>query len=890
MYLTDQGMVFVLVRIKEGGSADARYKTGMERLVFSLTLMEVEKKPRLRGLDQTGAAFHFFKGDDPAMWTTHVPAFRKVLFEEVYSGIDMIISCTEKGVEYAFSVKPGSDPGLIKMAYEGVNGLWVDKGGGLVVDTPFGSLKETAPLAYQDGVRKQIGVSSRFRMAYVADRKCSFAHGFEMEGYDRDRSLTIDPTLIYSSFLGGSSKEYGWGVAVDGSGRSYVGGYTQSADFPTQNGYEPDYQGGDWDAFVTRFSADGSSVQYSSYLGGSLDDQGHGLAVDDQGCAYVTGYTRSTDFPTTPGAFDTSHNGGPDVFLTKLSADGNSLLYSTYLGGSTETVHGDNALDVAVDGSYCAYVTGRTFSTDFPFTTGAFQTAKNNGTATPDIFVTQFNAAGSALAYSTYVGGSATDYGYGIALDSSGYVYVGGWTDSEDFPTEVPFQEGNAGKADVVVFKINPAGAGADDMIYSTYLGGTEDDCGRDVAVDSSGSAYLTGYTCSNTFSTKAFPTQNAYQATFAGGVSDAFVTKMAADGRSLSYSTYLGGADDDAPETEIPESGFGIALQGSNAYVAGWTNATDFPMENAYHDENAGLLDVFLTKMTTTGASLSYSTYLGGANDDIGLRIAVDSGGNAFATGYAGEGFPQVNPAQTSGFGGGVYDAFVLKYYGESATLVELASFTATPFENGIRLEWTTASELNAAGFHLLRSPTADGTYTRITDAMIPARGGSMWETRYTYEDFGPVPGHTCYYKLEDIDYDGHSAFHGPVSAWRGMVDIKVNGSDGPVVVLPDAPVSVFVDLSSGFHESQPTELWIVGATPFLPPLDWYSFTTVSGWQPGIHPWAQQPFNLSLPFEVFNGALSTGTYLLYVAVDDPDGVPADPWLGLDSVEVTVGE
>ena len=649
-------------------------------------------------------------------------------------------------------------------------------------------------------------------------------------------------------------------------------GYTASSDFPTANGYESDYGGGAYDAFVSKFNAAGNGVIYSTYLGGSAGDAGIGLAIDGSGNVYVTGYTESDNFPTTEDAYDTSHNGGPDVFVTKLDPDGDDLIYSTYLGGSTAG-SGDDALRIAVDASGCAYVTGRTFSDDFPTTAGVFQTAKNNGTTTSDIFVTKFNDDGSDLVYSTYLGGSATDRARGMALDDDGNVCISGWTDSTDFPTKDPYQGSNSGGRDIVLAKLNSTGSA---LIYSTYYGGSNNDLAYGLALDASGNTYIAGPTDSTDF-----PTESAFQSIYGGGDGDCFVARFTPDGDDVDYATYLGGTGHDFCHD--------IVLKGTEPYVTGPTNSVNFPTENPYHDSLVGNYDVFITKFNSSGETLSYSTYLGGEEADGGVRISLDTTGNVFATGVSSDGFPLVDPYQST-YGGGASDAFVLKYYGENATLVELTSFRAMPFENDIRLEWTTASELNAAGFHLLRSPTADGTYTRITDAMIPARGGSMWETRYTYEDFGPVPGHTCYYKLEDIDDNGHSAFHGPVSAWRGMVDIKVNGSDDPVVILPDAPVSVFVDLSFGFHESQCTELWIVAATPFLPPLDWYSFTTVSGWQPGIHPWAQQPFNLSLPFEVFNGALSTGTYLLYVAVDDPDGVPAGPWLGLDSVEVTVGE
>jgi hypothetical protein len=519
---------------------------------------------------------------------------------------------------------------------------------------------------------------------------------------------------------------------------------------------------------VTKYSADGSTVVYSSYLGGSLNDEGHGVTVDSSGCVYVTGYTRSDDFPVTPGAYDSTHNGGPDVFVTKLSADGSSLVYSTYLGGSDETVHGDNSLDIAVDHWGNAYVTGRTFSSDFPTTQGAFQTMKNNGTATPDIFVSKFNPAGSRLLYSTYVGGSATDYGYGIAVDRSGSAYVGGWTNSTDFPTTPKAFQTAIGDiigdtTDAVVFRLIPGRRGPRDLLYATYLGGAQDDAALDLALDSAGTAYVTGYTRSSI----DFPiTPGTFQPTFAGGVSDAFVTGVAPGGRSLVCSTYLGGSDD-AAASGTPESGFGIAVQGGNTYIVGYTNATDFPTQDAYQGENAGMIDLFLTIFSPGQKTLGHSTYIGGMNNDIGLRVAVDGAGNAYATGYVGDGFPQVNPAQAS-FGGSTYDAFVLKYGNDTSMWLDLTFFGAWASRGRVLVRWQTAAEVDVAGFHLWRALSADGEPIRITDAMIPAKGGMTWGASYAFQDWNVAPQAVYWYWLEALSQQEESEFYGPVSTFN--------------------------------------------------------------------------------------------------------------------------
>ncbi len=221
--------------------------------------------------------------------------------------------------------------------------------------------------------------------------------------------------------------------------------------------------------------------------------------------------------------------------------------------------------------------------------------------------------------------------------------------------------------------------------------------------------------------------------------------------------------------------------------------------------------------------------------------------------------------------------------------TLVNLTRFDATPQGSAVQVEWETSAEIDNAGFHLWRSKTEDREYTRITDNLIAAQGGATFGAIYSYEDYDVIFGKTYYYKLEDIDYNGVSTFHGPVSAWVGVVDIKANGSDSPVVVSPDTPVSVSVDLNPGEYEGQTSELWIAANTPFAPPFDWYTYVYPTGWQPGIHPCAQTPlFDLSSPLEVLNMPLPLGYYIFYFAVDDLDGMASGPWLGLDSVEVEV--
>jgi hypothetical protein len=461
--------------------------------------------------------------------------------------------------------------------------------------------------------------------------------GFEAKGTNRQALGTFAVGLVYSTFLGGGGDDYGWGIAVDGNGNAYVTGFTASSDFPTLNPYQATYQGGD--AFVTKLSGSGSSLIYSTYLGGADGDVAYAIAVDGGGNAYVTGYTFSSNFPTLNPYQGTFQGGYGDAFVTKLSSSGASLIYSTYLGGA----EGDGGSDIAVDGSGNAYVTGGTFSSNFP-TFNPYQMYQGRG----DVFVTKLSTTGNNLLYSTYLGADSTEGPTGIAVDGSGNAYVTGYTYSTNFPTHNPYQTMSQGYGDVFVTKLSSSGSS---LIYSTCVGGESMDYGIGIAVDDSGYAYVTGVTWSTNF-----PTLNPYQGMFQGGMGDVFVTKLSGPGSSLIYSTYLGGGGEDY--------GYGIAVDGSgNAYVTGLTYSSNFPTLNPYQTfQGSPWSDAFVTKLSSSGVSLIYSTDLGGKRWDEGLDIAVDGSGNAYVTGRtSSSNFPTLNPYRGTYRDGG-YDVFVAK------------------------------------------------------------------------------------------------------------------------------------------------------------------------------------------------------------------------------------
>jgi len=607
--------------------------------VLRMKLRKANAAARVTGVDELAGRSNYFIGNDPAKWRSNVPNYAKVKYEGIYSGIDLVYYGNQRQLEYDFIVGPGADPRQIAFDVSGAKRIRREAHGELVFQIGGDEIRWHRPVVYQEknGTRQEIAAR------YVTDAN---RVRFELAKYDASRPLYIDP-LIYSTYLGGNGDDDGGGIAVDSAGSAYITGQTASINFPTTNSFQPN-GGGSYDAFVVKLDPAGSSFVYSTYLGGSSVDYGYGIAVDSAGNAYVVGNTASSDFPTM-NPLQAANNGGLDVFVTALSADGSALIYSTYLGGSGD----DLGSGIALDSSANAYVTGSTLSTDFP-TNNALQ-GTNGGLN--DAFVAEITPDGQTLVYSTYLGGSGQDYGNGIAVDSAGNAYVTGQTLSSDFPIMNPVQSTNKGSSSAFVSKIS---AGGTALAYSTYLGGTGYDLSYAIAVDSAGNAYTTGSAGSTNF-----PTMNPLQATNHGSF-DAFVTEINPTGSALVYSTYLGG--------KLEDDGYGIAVDGAgNVYVTGYTLSTNFPMQNAFQKKLAGAGDAFVSKITSTGSALSYSSYLGGNGDDSGAGIAVDSANYAYITGNtASTNFPTKNALQAT-YGGDPDDAFVTKIDVRAATTTTL-------------------------------------------------------------------------------------------------------------------------------------------------------------------------------------------------------------------------
>ncbi len=615
-----------------------------------LKIVNANKESQANGRETLPGKVNYLLGQDRAGWRTGVSTFGRVAYDDVYPGVDLVYYGNQRQLEYDFIVRPGADPRVIALEVEGADRLEVDERGDLVVHVGNRQVRQHKPVVYQEIHDVRYKIEGRYVL------RGSGRVQFQLGSYDRTQTLVIDPVLDYSTYLGGSGGDFGSGVAVDATGSAYITGFTYSGDYPTTPGaYDQSVASPTSDVFVTKLDAAGAALVYSTYLGGSRDDYGASVAVDATGSAYVTGYTYSSNYPTTPGAYDTALGvdisidpNVSDVFVTKLDATGAVLAYSTYLGG----INNDSGSGIAVDSSGSAYVTGSTSwpsyttSAGFPTTSGAFDTSSNGGA---DAFVAKLDVTGTALLYSTYLGGSDTDGGAGIAVDAAGSAYVTGSTRSSDYPTTPGAYDTSVTfpSSDVFVTKLNANGAA---LLYSTLVGGDLNDGGSAVAVDTTGSAFVVGAAGSN------FPTTpGAYDTGWNGDV-DGFVSKLDSTGSALIYSSYLGGSQYD--------SATGVAVDATgNAYIGGTTFSSNFPTTAGAYDTNSnGLYDVFVAKVSVTGASLMYSTYLGGSHFDFGASIAVDTTGSMYVTGNTRSGNFPTTPVGYDVSYNGSGDAFVAK------------------------------------------------------------------------------------------------------------------------------------------------------------------------------------------------------------------------------------
>ncbi len=595
---------------------------------------------RPMGKDRLSWNSNYFYGNDSTKWCTSVPNYQEIIYENIYEKIDLRYYSSEKGLKYDFIVHPGGEPSDIRIKYEGAQELHINPSGDLEIRTQSVSIVDSDLFIYQN-LKNNIKVINGIFKLFTPS-----VYGFEIIGnYDRNQDLIIDP-LVYSTFIGGSDTEGGEGIEIDSNGNAYVTGSTFSLDFPTTTGaYDMTHNGVGTDVFVIKLNPSGSTLLYSTFIGGSAGDGGEGIEIDSSGNAYVTGSIRSSDFPTTTGAYDRTHNGEWDVYVLKLNPTGSALLYSTFIGGNND----DWVRAIQIDLNGNAYITGAC-GANFPNTTGVYDMTHNGGF---DVFVLKLNPMGSALLYSTFIGGSEGDWGNSIQIDSSGKVYVTGYTGSTDFPnTTGVYDMTHNGNNDAFVLKLNPTGSV---LLFSTFIGGSEGDESWGIQIDSSGNVYVTGFTYSSDFPT----TNGAYDMTL-NGTMNAFVLKLNPTGSAILFSTYIGGSPG--------ESSFDIQIDSfGNVYITGQTVSLDFPTTNgAYDTTYGGWGDLFLIKLDSMGSALLYSTFIGGNGTEGGKAIAVDTNGNAYVTGSTrSSDFPTTPGAFDTTFNSsitGTFDCFVLK------------------------------------------------------------------------------------------------------------------------------------------------------------------------------------------------------------------------------------
>lgn len=770
-----------------------------------------EVRMALQGASGPGAApvaeralpgkVNVFIGNDPSKWKAGIRTFEDVRYRGVYPGVDLVVHGRQGRFEYDFELQPGANAEQIRVRFEGAKAKLNARGELELVLPGGGTLVQRAPVAYRSGDKKKVAARNRV----FADGSV----GFWVDKRERGAGVVIDPVLVYSTYLGGTANEFPVGMAVDVLGNAYITGNTLSADFPVASALQRNNTGGQ-DVYVAKVDDTGRALVYSTYVGGSADETGRDLAADASGAVYVVGFTTSDDFPTAnafqrqkrgsqdgfifklspsgnamvygtyfggsadtlvngialdaygdayltgntgsddfpiANAFQTTIAGGHDSFVAELSANGQTLLYSSYLGGSGD----DFAREIAVDPTGAAYIVGYTNSFDFPHLNAVQPTLRGPAGSDTDAFLTKVNPAGTAIVFSTYLGGTRYDEADDVTVDPIGVVTVAGYTASLDFPLVNEQQSTyGGGSSDGFVTRYTAAG---DAITYSSYIGGMGQDGVRGVAVEASGGVFLGGYTASTDF-----PNDGTVPPSANSGGFDAFVTHFTAGG-NRDFSTYLGGAGDDY--------GRGLAVDGSgNAYTTGQTNSTNFPVvAGAIQGTRSGGNDAFLAKVGTTVAQVTAVNpssgptaggtviSISGVNFNAGSTVTVGGNGCINVTVISTTTITCATPAHAAG----VVDVTVNRRVSGSATATGAFTYTSSP-----------------------PPPPPSPTITRIAPPSGTAAGG----TTFTITGTNFQPGATISFggaAATGISFVSPTTLTGDTPAHAaGAVDVVVTNPDG--------------------------------------------------------------------------------------------------------------
>ena len=715
--------------------AHANLQPSAQRDVVRMTLIGARSGARVAGEEVLPGKVNYLLGSDPQAWRRDIATYGKVRYNNIYQGIDLVYHGNQRRLEYDFQVTPGADPDLIRLGFEGVKRIGLDSAtGDLVMRLSGGALiRQHKPILYQEVQGARRPIAGQFVM------RARGQIGFDVGVYDKTLPLIIDPVLVYGTYFGGDGQETTAGIAVDASGSVYVtGSFVTSFGFPvTANAFQKTQNSanGNGEVFITKFTPDGQGIVYSTLLGGNSTDVSTGLGLDAAGNAYVVGWTDSADFPVR-NAFQPTLRGFPNAFVTKLSATGSDLLYSTFFGGSSNF---DFGTDIAVDPSGNAYITGDTASTDFPVTPGASRTTHvrlQSPTADKDGFIAKLNtnlSGASSLVYSTFCD-VHDPFSNSIDIDPAGNAYVTG---------DARVQKLNStGAAVLYSFTIPDAAANITTGLHTT-----------DVAVDADGQAYVTGLTNS-----PGLQIVNGFQPAFGGGSFDGFLAKLNASGTSLLYSTYLGGQNlDEASAVEVDLAG--------HAYVVGYTASVDFPIRDAFQTiKLGGGTDIFVTKIDTNSSganSLIFSTYYGASNyDEAAAGVALDPEGNIYVTG-----FPFTVAVQgiihtgASGIGAPVpsdqseFDPFILKISNTSSSNIHFgaerlfASESAGSFEVTVVRSGDTSAAANVEFGTLDGSASGRSDYTSAFGTLRFAAGETSKSFRVFITDDSNFEGDETFY-----------------------------------------------------------------------------------------------------------------------------------------------
>ncbi|MCX5888167.1 MAG: SBBP repeat-containing protein [Deltaproteobacteria bacterium] len=896
---TKDGIFFALLKgegrpRKDSGEAGVDNRTQKSRQPAQVSLIPLRMQPGVEivPLGPQPGKIHYYRGGASPQAQTDIPTYGAVLYRQAYPGIDLKFYGADRTLEYDIIVQPGADPSQVRFGYHGIKSLKLSPEGDLLIHLPQGGhLVQKHPVIYQEIAGHRVAREGRFQVHRNGARA---EYGIQVASYDRHYPVIIDPVLSYSTYLGGSGTDAGNAIAVDQAGNMYVTGYTTSGNFPLLNPAQQRKL--DDDVFVTKFDGNGS-LAYSTYLSGNEDDVGHAIAVDGSGNAYVTGTTKSWDFYVSSNAFQTSFMGGSDafvvkldpngqiawssflgglgdeeglsiavdvygkpyvtgytkssnfptagspfqsfkagnadVFITKFKADGTGLEYSTYLGGGQT----DTGYCIALNAAGEAYVGGYTTSNNFPPLYSVQQMYTGWETNGRLGFVTRLNAQGSALVYSTYLGGNGDNRVNGIAVDANDDAYVTGYTSSSAFPTQNPLQSQNGGYYDAFVAKIHfvsPLFAPLLDLVnvspltlsYSTYLGGGGNDYGNAIAVDTAGNAYITG----STFSAN-FPLNDPIQSGLSGS-SDAFVAKINPDGSALQYSTYLGGSNADVGQ------GIAVSPDGNDVYVTGSTSSSvNFPLAKAtFPTYGGGSSDAFLARLSTRNNVITASATGNGTISPSG-EVPVNYGADQNFTIKPDDGYH-------------VADVLV-----DGSSVGAVTSYLFTKVTSG----------------HTISATFAIDTFTITANA---GDGGAISPSGTVSAAYGSTPTFTISpnigYHIVDVVLDGTTSL-GPVSSYQFTsvsadhsitasfaintysINASVSGTGG--TISPFGTVSADYGSTPTFTITPNTGYHIVDVvldgTTSLGPVSSYQFTGVS---------ADHSITASFTIDTFTIAASAGS------------------------------